>query len=138
MTWAFTSGRLCGEALATGQSATADIVAAIPATEEPEAEPAAEATPASYADGTYTGVGTGMGGKINVTIEISGGVITVTDISPNNETQGLGGYEAIEDGTFAAQVEEAQSSEIDGIAGATLTSNAIRDAVSDALSQAAA
>ena len=138
MTWAFTSGRLCGEALATGQSTTADIVAAIPAAGEPEAEPEAEAAPASCADGTYTGVGTGMGGKINVTIEISGGTIAVTDISPNNETQGLGGYEAIEDGTFAAQVEEAQSSEIDGIAGATLTSNAIRDAVADALSQAAA
>lgn len=138
MTWVFTSGRLCGEALATGQSTTADIVAAIPAAEEPEAEPETEAAPASYADGTYTGVGTGMGGKINVTIEVSGGTITVTDISPNNETQGLGGYEAIEDGTFAAQVEEAQSSEIDGIAGATLTSDAIRDAVADALSQAAA
>ena len=87
-----------------------------------------------------SGVGggiTGMGGDINVTIEVSGGHITVTDISPNNETQGIGGYEAIEDGTYAQQVEAAQSAQIDGVAGATVTSKAIEAAVRSALKQAA-
>ena len=54
---------------------------------------------AGLSDGTYTGTGTGMGGDINVTVEVAGGVISVVDISPNNETKGIGGYEAIEDGT---------------------------------------
>ena len=87
-------------------------------------------------DGTYTGTGSGMGGDINVTVEVAGGVISVVDISPNNETKGIGGYEAIEDGTYAQQVEAAQSADIDGVAGATVTSKAIETAVRSALKQA--
>ncbi len=92
---------------------------------------------AQCADGTYTGTGAGMGGDINVTIEIKDGKISVLEIGPNNETQGIGGYTAIEDGTYAAQVEAAQGPEIDGIAGATVTSSAISTAVKQALAQAA-
>lgn len=136
MTYTFTSGRLCGKAIATGESQTKAILDAYfgedaAATEEQTTDAA------TYADGTYTGSGRGMGGFIDVTVEISGGAISVTDISPNNETKGIGGYEAIEDGTFADQVEAAQGAGIDGIAGATLTSSAIRDAVAAALAQAA-
>ena len=103
----------------------------------PEAEDGADVDLSTVADGTYTGTGTGMGGDINVTIEVSGGAIKVVDISPNNETQGIGGYEAIEDGTYAAQIESAQGSKIDGIAGATITSDAISAAVRAALEQGA-
>ena len=135
MAWVFTSGRLCGKALATGKSATAELLAQF-ATDDADAPEEEAAEQRSFADGTYTGSGVGMGGTINVTLEIADGQITVTDISPNNETPTLGGYEAIEDGTFAAQIEEAQSEAIDGIAGATLTSDAIRTAVGAALAQA--
>ena len=107
------------------------------ATEKTAVKPSGEVDLSNLADGTYTGTGAGMGGDINVTIEVSGGTIKVTDISPNNETQGIGGYEAIEDGTFAAQVEAAQSADIDGVAGATVTSKAIEQAVRAALKQAA-
>ena len=103
----------------------------------PEAEDGADVDLSTVADGTYTGTGAGMGGDINVTIEVSGGAIKVVDISPNNETQGIGGYEAIEDGTYAAQIESAQGSKIDGIAGATITSDAISAAVRAALEQGA-
>lgn len=92
----------------------------------------------SYADGEYTGTGTGMGGKINVTVQVEGGKVTVADISPNNETEGIGGYEAIEDGTFKAMIEAAQSADIDAITGATVTSTAIITATREALSQAIA
>lgn len=91
---------------------------------------------ATFADGTYTGYGYGVVGEVNVTIDIKDGHITVTDISPNNETQGIGGYEAIEDGTYAKQVEETQGYKIDGVAGATVTSNAIKMGVKRALEQA--
>ena len=103
----------------------------------PEADDTADVDVSTVADGTYTGTGAGMGGDINVTIEVADGVLTVTDISPNNETQGIGGYEAIEDGTYAAQIESAQGSQIDGVSGATITSDAIRSAVRAALEQGA-
>ena len=106
-------------------------------TEKTAVKPPSDVDLSSIADGTYTGTGKGMGGDINVTIEVSDGHITVTDISPNNETQGIGGYEAIEDGTYAQQVEAAQSAQIDGVAGATVTSKAIEAAVRSALKQAA-
>ncbi len=91
---------------------------------------------AVYEDGTYTGTGSGMGGDINVTITITDGTIAVSDISPNKETKGIGGYEAIEDGTFAKQIEDAQSADIDGVSGATITTKAIKNAVTSALKQA--
>lgn len=95
-----------------------------------------EATDPTYTDGTYTGIGAGMGGDINVTLVIENGRISVADISPNNETKGIGGYEAIEDGTYAQAVEDAQGADIDNISGATITTKAIKDAVADALAQA--
>ena len=52
------------------------------------------------------------------------------------ETPGVGGKEAIEDGTFKAQIEAAQNSEIEGVAGATMTSGGVRKAVEDVLKQA--
>ncbi len=103
----------------------------------PEADDTSDVDIATVADGTYTGTGAGMGGDINVTIEVEGGQLRVVEISPNNETVGIGGYEAIEDGTYAAQVEAAQGSLIDGVAGATITSDAIRSAVRAALEQGA-
>lgn len=90
-----------------------------------------------YTDGSYTGTGKGVGGDINVTLEISGDAIKVSDISPNNETPGIGGYEAIEDGTYIKLIEDAQGSGFDVISGATKTSDAIKKAVQDALKQAA-
>ena len=91
----------------------------------------------TVADGTWTGKGTGMGGDIEVTLEVKDGALTVVEIGPNNETQGIGGYEAIEDGTYAAQIEAAQGPEIDGVAGATITSDAVKTAVQRALEQGA-
>ncbi|MBS5451531.1 MAG: FAD-binding protein [Coriobacteriia bacterium] len=132
--------------LAAGRSVTegrqlVKMIAASPdfvATERTAVKPSSELDLSAVKDGTYTGTGAGMGGDINVTIEVSGGHISVTDISPNNETQGIGGYEAIADGTYAQQVEAAQGPQIDGVAGATITSKAIEQAVRAALKQAIA
>ena len=90
----------------------------------------------SFKDGTYVGTGTGVCGDINVTLEVKDGRISVADISPNNETKGIGGYEAIEDGTYARLIEDAQGSGFDVISGATRTSQAIQAAVVEALKQA--
>lgn len=91
-----------------------------------------------YNAGTYTGEGQGMGGTITVTLTIDdAGKITVDEITDPGETVGVGGAEAIADGTYKAQIEEAQSAEIDGVSGASVTSGGVKDAVADALAQAA-
>ena len=103
----------------------------------PEDEAFAAVNLNTVADGIWTGKGAGMGGDIEVTLEVKDGALTVVEIGPNNETQGIGGYEAIEDGTYAAQIEAAQGPKIDGIAGATITSDAVKTAVQRALEQGA-
>ncbi len=97
---------------------------------------AGEAVACRYKNGTYTGTGRGMGGNITVTITIENDVLTVDEITGPYETPGVGGKEAIEDGSFKAQIEQTQSAEIDGIAGATMTSGGVRKAVQDILTQA--
>ena len=91
-----------------------------------------------YNDGTYTGSGMGKSGEITVTLTIESDQITVDEITDPGETVGIGGAEAIADGTFKAQIEEAQSAEIDGVVGASLTTQGVKDAVADALAQATA
>ena len=91
-----------------------------------------------YNDGTYTGSGMGKSGNIEVTLTIAGDQITVDNITDPGETVGIGGAEAIADGTYKSQIEAAQSAEIDGVIGATLTTQGVQSAVADALSQAAA
>lgn len=98
-------------------------------------EPAA--APTVWNDGVYTGTGKGIGGELSVTIEIKDGKISVSEIGPNYETPRYPGWGAIENGTFAEQIEAAQGDQIDGVTMATLTTGAIKMAVKDALTQAA-
>lgn len=90
----------------------------------------------SFKDGTYVGSGKGMGGPIDVTLTITDGHMTVDKIVESGETSGIGGKEAIEDGTFKAQIEDAQSADIDGVTGATMTTGGVKKAVEAALEQA--
>lgn len=118
-------------------------------TQQPEAPQSADANANSgadaskgakpetnYKDGTYTGEGRGMGGAITVTLTVSDGKVTVDEITETGETAGIGGKEAIADGTFKAQIEEAQSADIDGVTGATMTTGGVISAVEEALAQA--
>ncbi|WP_101722336.1 FMN-binding protein [Eggerthella timonensis] len=91
-----------------------------------------------YVPGTYTGEGNGMSGPIKVELTVDAeSIASVDSITDSGETKGVGGKEAIEDGTFAAQIIEAQSSEIDGVSGATVTTGGVKQAVDNALAQAA-
>ena len=75
---------------------------------EPQVEAPAE-TPTSWNDGTYTGHGTGVGGDIAVTLTIKDAAsVSVDEIGPNDETPRYPGWGAIENGTFAEQIEAAQ------------------------------
>ena len=85
------------------------------------------------ADGTYAAAAQGFGGDITVEVTLSGGKIANVKIVGDSETPGLGAV-AVE--KMPAQLLEAQSADVDGVAGATVSSSAIRAAFGDALAKA--
>lgn len=89
-------------------------------------------------DGVYTGYGRGMEGWISVTLLVDDGRLTCLETAQDGESQSRGGYEAIRDGRYAQMIEAAQGSDIDAIAGATITTAGVKQAVDDALAQAGA
>ena len=88
-----------------------------------------------FVPGTYTGVSTGFGGEVKVTATLSGKKIEEIQIEGSHETENIGSF-AVE--MLGAKILEAQSSKIDALTGATVTSNAILRALNDALTQAGA
>lgn len=98
----------------------------------------ATALKGNHKDGTYTGEGQGMDGWIRVQVTISANKLTVDSITQEGETQSVGGYEGIMDGTYAKQIDTAQGADIDGVAGATVTSAGVKAAVQNALDRAVA
>lgn len=79
---------------------------------------------------TLTGVGKGFGGEVTVTVTKEGDKIVKVEAVGENETKGIGSN-AIEQ--LPAKIVEANSTEVDVIAGATYTSEAIIYAVNNAL-----
>ena len=90
----------------------------------------------AYADGVYVGRGRGMEGAITVTLLLDDGRITCLETTQEGESQSRGGYEAIRDGLYAEMIEAAQGADIDAVAGATITTAGVKQAVADALAQA--
>ena len=86
-----------------------------------------------YTAGTYTGEAVGYGGTVSVTITTDANNITDVMITGDQETPAVGGA-ALE--TLAGQIKEIQSAEIDGVSGATLTSNAAREGAAKAIAAA--
>ena len=146
VSFALAFGRIAGANLAAEQEGvnmevepdpfTAEDVVVKVEEPEPEAEKV-DLTGATLADGTYSGTGKGRGGDINITIDIKDGQITVAELTHEGETRGIGA-EPVEDGTYTAQIEAAQGPEIDGVSGATLTTNGVVEALENAMVQAVA
>ena len=74
-----------------------------------------------------------MGNELAVKVKMEGGKIAAIDIVQQQETAGVGS-KALE--TLPALIIEAQSTEVDAVAGATVSSTALKDAVNNALAQA--
>lgn len=98
-----------------------------PETEE-SAQPSASAS-ATQSE-TLTGQGQGFGGVITATLTVEDGVITAVSFDAPDETAEIGGA-ALEE--LAEQVVAANGAEIDGVSGATYTSDGCRAAVLNAL-----
>lgn len=82
---------------------------------------------------SFTGEAQGFGGPVKVTLTMENGVITEAVVIGAEETQGYGAS-ALE--SLAAQILAAQSVEIDGVAGATVTSRAAKEAAGKAFDAA--
>ena len=87
---------------------------------------------AIYTPGTYTGTATGIG-EVKVTMTFSATAITDVVVDTSNETESIGGVAAptLKDALMAAQ-----STEIDNISGATVTTNAVKKAAASCIEQA--
>ena len=93
---------------------------------------AASTGEAIYTPGTYTGTATGIG-EVKVTMTFSETAITDVVIDASNETESIGGVAAP---TLKDALMEAQSTEIDNISGATITTNAVKKAAASCIEQA--
>ena len=91
-------------------------------------------TDGAYKDGTYTGEAQGFGGPVDVEVIVENGMISEINIASAEK----------EDGAYLSMAEdiiptilEAQSAEVDIISGATFSSTGIKEAVAQALEEAA-
>ena len=85
-----------------------------------------------YKDGTYTGYGEGMNGKVKVNVTISGDKIISISLGENSEDEEyLGEAKGVIDRIIASQ-----STSVDVVSGATYSSNGIIGGVNEALSKA--
>ncbi len=119
----------CGQQSTTATTAALSETTAAP-NETTTAVPVEEGI---YTPGVYTGEGQGFGGVVTVTLTADANSITDVAITGDSETPNVGGA-ALEE--LAQQVKDAQSAEIDGVAGATVTSGGVREAAAKAIAAA--
>lgn len=89
---------------------------------------------ANTTDGTYTGEGTGKGGKIQVELTLKNNEIADIVIGDNNETPGYAdAMEQMKQAMIASN-----QIEVDGVTGATFSSKGFQEAVKDAFNKSGA
>ena len=104
----------------------------VPSSANPAIE--TETMPVNYNPGSYTAQATGMG-TITVTVTVDEHSILAVEIDGSGETPGIG---AAAISPLENQILTSQSAEIDGVAGATLTTNGVKSALGAALELAKA
>ena len=96
-----------------------------------------EALPAEglFTPGTYQAEAQGIFSPVKVTVEVTDNEIVTVLIDASGETPELGGIAAE---TLSMKIIEAQTPNVDTVSGATITSNAVIQAVTEALKSAGA
>ena len=97
---------------------------------KPASTPAVDGAGAS---GEFTGTAKGFGGDVSVTLTLTDGQITGCTAEGADETQGVGSM-AIDQ--LPGEIAESGSIAVDGVTGATITSDAIKEAAAAALTAA--
>ncbi len=137
----FLKGALAGAASLTlagvlgscGDDAAAPAVSPTPkATPTPTPTPPGAQAGGLYAPGTYSATAKGMA-DVTVTMTFDADKITDVQVDVSGETPDIGGKIGDE---IAAKLLEAQSAEIDGVAGATISSDAVKQAAANCIAQA--
>ena len=106
---------------------------ALTACKSASSEPASSGSAAGiYTPGTYTSSAKGMS-EITATVTFDANSITKVELDLSGETDSIG--QAAKD-KLIEQVMNAQTSQIDGVTGATVTSKAVQNAVADCIQQA--
>ena len=142
----YQGGGNLGETIVTGRTAGTNAAAekeslpnlTVPARVESNLSRADEVAAATEtvvtAENEYIGVGKGIGGDLTVKVTMDGDKIASIEILSHGETVGICDAAIA---NLPSSIVAAQSTEIDGVSGATLTSNGIKEAVNNALSQIA-
>ena len=119
---------------AASQPAESKSAESTPASSEAPAPSEAAPEPQSvYIDGSYSASAYGYDGTVTVTVTISGD--RITSISASSGESDLSYFNSARD-TVISRIVSSQSAGVDGVSGATYSSNAIKQAVSSALAQA--
>ena len=88
----------------------------------------------TFTPGTYEASAEGFGGDVKVTVTVDENAITAIGITGDGETPALGGLAMPQ--MQEAYVGQADAEAVDGMAGATVTSSAVKEAVAAALEKA--
>lgn len=97
------------------------------------ASTASSAAAGTYTAGTYSATSKGISSDVTVTMTFDAESITDVKIDVSGETSGFGADIGDE---MAEKLLTAQSAEIDGHSGATITSDAVKDAAANCIAQA--
>lgn len=106
---------------------------ALAACESASTAASASSAAGGYTAGTYTATAQGINGDVTVTMTFDAEKITEVVIDASGETESIGGAAAEQ---LTTAIMDAQSSEVDAVAGATITSNAIKEAAGKCIAQA--
>ncbi len=126
--------RAAGTAAAAATAGVAATAMASEASSSAASAPAASTLAASYTPGTYTASAKGISSDVTVTVTVDASSVTDVTVDSSGETANIG---AAAQDELQAQLLAAGSADIDGVAGATVTSTAARTAMASALAQAA-
>ena len=87
----------------------------------------------AYEAGTYTGVGNGRNGVVKIEVTFDADAATSAEVVESSESAGIG---ELATDKLPGEFVEKQSLNLDAVTGATLTSNAVLEALADAVQQA--
>lgn len=127
--WGYLLGKTMAKATASGEALTSRDELADLAKDEN----GIVASDTVYKDGSYTGTGKGRGGDMEVTVTITDGKISDIVVNSHAESSDIGApaLDKLIQNAIAAN-----SAEIDGASGATMTSDGFRETVAQALAKA--
>lgn len=127
--WGYLLGKTMAKATASGEALTSRDELADLAKDEN----GIVASDTVYKDGSYIGTGKGRGGDMEVTVTITDGKISDIVVNSHAESSDIGApaLDKLIQNAIAAN-----SAEIDGASGATMTSDGFREAVAQALAKA--